>query len=194
MINPLLEKLNLSKKDIQRAEPSEVFHNLPEHNRVLHIGGHLGFEAKFYNDVTYVEPIPKYANFLRESGYNVIEGAVCGDELFLTSYDQASSILKPVEHKVVKSIKVKNYSLDDINDSSYDLLVLDTQGSELQILKSGRLTFNYIIVETSVNPRYVDAGTKAEIEEFLLLNNYVKLSEFQHGQHDITDIIFEKTT
>jgi hypothetical protein len=189
-----IKKLNLSKKDLKRAEPSEVFYNLPNHKKALHIGGHLGLEGKFYNDVTYVEPIPKYANFLRESGYNVIEGAVCGDELFLTSYDQASSILKPVEHKVVESIKVKSYSLDDINDGSYDLLVLDTQGSELQILKSGRLTFDYIIVETSVNPRYINAGTKSEIEEFLLLNNYVKNSEFQHGHYDITDIIFEKTT
>lgn len=187
-----IKKLNLSKKDLKRAEPSNVFYNLPAHEKALHIGGHLGLEGKFYNDVTYVEPIPKYANFLRESGYKVIEGAVCGDELFLTSYDQASSILRPLDHKVVESIKVKSYSLDDINDGSYDLLVLDTQGSELQILKSGKLTFNYIIVETSVEPRYIDAGTKFQIEEFLSLNNYVKIKEFQHGHHDIIDIIFKR--
>jgi hypothetical protein len=59
------EKLNLSKKDISRAEPTEVFFNLPPHNNVLHIGGHLGLEAKFYKNVTFVEPIPKYANFLK---------------------------------------------------------------------------------------------------------------------------------
>jgi hypothetical protein len=187
-----LNRLNLSKKDLKRAEPSEVFYNLPQHKKVLHIGGHLGFEARFYNDVVFVEPIPKYANFLRELGYKVIEGAICGNELYLTSYDQASSILVPIEHKVVSTIKVKNYSLDDINDNSFDMLVIDTQGSELVILKSGRLNFNYIVVEASSCTRYINAGTKKEIEDFLILNNYKKIKEFQHGKHDITDLIFEK--
>jgi len=184
--------LKLSKKDIKRAEPSEVFYNLPAHEKVLHIGGHLGFESKFYSDVTFVEPNPKYASFLRESGHNVIEAAVCGDELFLTSYDQASSVLTPLEHKVVDTIKVKNCSLDDINNGTYDMLVIDTQGSELKILKSGTLTFNYIIVEASVNPRYAEAGSKYEIEEFLSVNNYIKINEFQHGEHDIFDLVFKK--
>ena len=188
----LLKKLKLSKKDIQRAEPSEVFYNLPSHKKVLHIGGHLGLEAKFYNDVVFVEPIPKYANFLRESGHKVIEGAICGDEIFLTSYDQASSVLMPLEHKVIDRIKVKNYSLNDINDGSYDLLVLDVQGSELNVLKSGDLNFKYIIVEASVNPRYNGAGDKSNIEEFLILNGYTKINEFQHGKHDIFDLVFEK--
>jgi hypothetical protein len=188
----LLKKLKLSKKDIQRAEPSEVFYNLPSHKKVLHIGGHLGLEAKFYKDVVFVEPIPKYANFLRESGYKVIEGAICGDEIFLTSYDQASSVLMPMEHKVIDRIKVKNYSLDDVNDGSYDLLVLDVQGSELNVLQSGDLSFKYVIVEASVNPRYTGAGDKSSIEEFLILNGYIKLNEFQHGKHDIFDLVFEK--
>jgi hypothetical protein len=187
-----LNKLKLSKKDIFRAQPSKIFEHLPNHKKVLHIGGHLGFESKFYNDVTFVEPIPKYATYLRESGYNVIEGAVCGDTLFVTSFDQASSILLPVEHVVVDTIKVKNYSLDDINDGSYDLLVLDTQGSELKILQSGILNFNFIIVEASIIPRYLNAGNKTEIEDFLYSRNYIKLTEFQHGDHDIFDIMFKK--
>jgi len=187
-----LKKIKLNKKDIRRAEPSEVFYNLPPHKKVLHIGGHLGFEAKFYNDVLFVEPIPKYAQYLRDTGHKVIEGAIGGDTLFLTSYDQASSVLDPIEHKVVGTIKVKNYSLDNINDGSYDLLVLDTQGSELTILKSGTLNFNYIIVEASVNPRYIGAGSKAAIEEFLMLHDYNKISEFQHKEYDIFDLVFKK--
>jgi hypothetical protein len=169
-----------------------VFEQLPAHTKVLHVGGHLGFESKFYNDVTFVEPIPKYAQFLRDSGHKVIEGAVCGDALFVTSYDQASSVLIPTEHVVLDKINVNSYSLDDINDGTYDLLVLDTQGSELKILQSGVLNFEHIIVEASITPRYVGAGNKQEIEEFLFSLNYKKINEFQHGKHDIFDMVFKK--
>jgi len=186
------KKMNLSKKEIARAQPSEVFYNLPPHKRVLHVGGHLGLEHQFYNDVVFVEPNPKYADFLRSKKLNVIEGAICGEQLFLTSYDQASSVLQPLEHKVVDCIKVKSYTLDEINDNSFDMLVVDTQGSELNILKSGKLNFKFIIVEASNIPRYETAATKSEIESFLTLSAYVKIKEFQHGAHDIYDMLFEQ--
>jgi len=191
-MSTIFKKLNLSKKEIFRAQPSEVFYNLPYHQKVLHIGGHLGLEAKFYSNVVFVEPIPKYAQFLREQGFEVFEGAVCGDELFITSYDQASSVLVPADHKIVNTIKVKNYTLDDINDESFDMLVIDAQGSEMNILKSGRLTFKYIIVEASNIPRYSGSATKNEIETFLTNQNFKKIKEFQHKSHDIYDLLFER--
>jgi hypothetical protein len=151
----------------------------------------LGREAEFYNDVTFVEPMPEYAEYLRHQGHQVVEGAVCGDSLFVTSYDQGSSVLAPLQHKVVKEIKVKNYSLDDISHE-HDMLVIDAQGSELNILKSGSLNFQYIIVEASVKPRYLGAADKAEIERYLETQGYQKVQEFQHGKNDIYDIVFKK--
>jgi hypothetical protein len=182
----------LSEHEFNKAAPTEVFFNLPKHNNVLHIGGHLGREAEYYNDVTFVEPIPKYANYLREQGYKVIEGAVCGSELFLTAYDQASSVLEPTQHKVVGSIIVQSYTLADINDKTFDLLVIDAQGSELNILKSGPLNFKHIIVEASKKPRYRDAASKVEIENFLQTVGYKKIQEFQHSKFDIYDMLFQK--
>jgi FkbM family methyltransferase len=191
-IETLIELLDIKKEDYDRAIVSEVFYNLPLHNKALHIGGHLGKEYSFYKDVVFVEPQPKYAEFLRKQNYKVIEGAVCGDEIFITSYDQASSVLEPLDHKVVSKIKVKNYTLDDINDGSFDMLVMDVQGSEYDILKSGNLTFNYIILEASERPRYQCAATKKQIEEYLDLSGYKKINEYKHGKYDIYDIIFEK--
>jgi len=188
----LLANLKISQKDIDRAQPTEIFYNLPNHKKVLHVGGHLGLEARFYTDVVFVEPIPKYAEFLRKLGYSVIEGAVCGSKLFLTAYDQASSVLKPTQHKVVGSITVESYTLDDINDGTFDLLVMDAQGSELNILKSGNLSFEYIIVEASKKPRYRGAADKAEIENFLQSVGYNKIQEFQHNKFDIYDVLFQK--
>jgi hypothetical protein len=182
----------LSEHEFNKAAPTEVFFNLPKHKKVLHIGGHLGRESKYYNDVTFVEPIPKYANYLRQQGYKVIEGAVCGSELFLTAYDQASSVLEPTQHKVVGSITVQSYTLAEINDGTFDLLVIDAQGSELNILKSGQLNFKYIVVEASKIPRYRGAASKVEIENFLQNAGYSKMQEFQHNKFDIYDILFQR--
>jgi FkbM family methyltransferase len=183
----------IDKTTFDRATPTEVFKHLPLHKKVLHIGGHLGREAEYYNDVVFVEPIPKYAEYLRSKGFRVIEGAVCGDTLYVTSYDQASSILTPLEHKVSTTIHVKSYTLDEINDGTFDLLVMDVQGAELMILKSGELTFNNIIVEASIIPRYKGAPSKKEILDYLESNNYKIVKEFQHGNNDIYDIILERT-
>lgn len=191
-MNNDFKKLKLSKKEIARAQPSEIFYNLPTHTKVLHVGGHLGLESKFYKEVVFVEPIPKYAQFLREQGFSVFEGAVCGDELFITSYDQASSVLIPKDHKVVTSIPVKNFTLDDVNNGSFDMLVIDVQGNELQVLKSGKLTFNYIIVEASNLPRYNKSASKNEIEYFLNSQGFKKIKEYQHGRYDIYDLLFVK--
>jgi len=176
----------------KKAKPSEVFHNLPEHKKVLHIGGYIGIEAPFYNDVTFVEPMPQYADYLRSNGFKVIEGAVGGKELYITSYDQASSILKPKQHKIREKIEVKEYQLSDIEED-FDMLVMDTQGSELQILKSGTLdNFKHIVLEASTNPRYENAGSKEEIENYLKNKWFEKINEFQHGKHDIYDLVFRR--
>ncbi len=181
---------NKKSLDWIRSEPTEVFKHLPEHHKVLHVGGHFGREAIYYNDVLFVEPIPKYAEYLRKKGYSVIEGAIAGNEIYLTTYEQASSLLKPKEHQIKDRLKVKSYSLKDIEEG-YDLLVLDIQGAELMALKTSNLHFNYIIVEASSNPRYENATTKKEIEKYLKCKGFIKMSEYQHSNYDIYDIIFK---
>ncbi len=174
----------------EKHKIDDVFRYLPNHNKVLHVGGHLGQEAEYYNDVVYVEPMPQYAEELRRRGFKVIEGAVGGNELYVTDYDQASSVCEPKVHKIVKKIKVKQYDLRDI-EHGFDVLVLDIQGAELLALKTSNLKFNYIILEASNTPRYVYSPTKQQIEEYLRTKGFRKIAEFQHKGHDIWDIVFK---
>jgi molybdopterin-guanine dinucleotide biosynthesis protein A len=180
----------ISQDEWERAFPSEVFRHLPEHNKALHIGGHLGREYDAYEDVLFIEPFPKYARYLRSLRRKVIEASCCGNDLYITTYEQASSNLMPLEHKVKSRITTLNLTLDEINGGIFDLLVIDAQGSELNILKSGCLSFNSIIVECSIKPRYAGAPTKKEVIEFLESKNYSLDDEFQHGNHDIYDLVF----
>ena len=180
----------ITHKEWISALPSEVFSHLPKHQKAIHIGGHLGREYDAYEDVLFIEPIPKYAKYLRLLRRKVIEASCCGDLLYITKYEQASSNLIPLEHEVKSTISTLNMKLDEINDGSFDLLVIDAQGSELKILKSGELLFHSIIVEGSIIPRYKGAASKKEITEFLESKNYTFVSEFQHGNDDVFDMIF----
>jgi hypothetical protein len=191
----ILKPIWISDADWDRAKPSEVFYNLPEHKKVLHVGGHVGREAELYSDVTFVEPLPQYAEHLRKCGYAVIEAAIGGCELFVTTYDQASSLLKPLTHKIKEKIIVQQTSIEEINyKKDHDLLVLDVQGSELTVLKSGSLDFEHIIVEVSNKSRYKNGTSWNEIVNYLSTNSkkFELIKSFQHGSHDIYDLIFKK--
>lgn len=186
----LARTCGVSHVEWMRASPSDVFANLPSHKKAIHVGGHLGREYDSYTEVLFIEPIPKYALYLRLLGRTVIQASVCGDVLYVTTYEQASSSLKPLDHQVKSIINTLNLTLDQINDGSYDLLVIDAQGSELNILKSGTLLFQSIVVECSYSPRYAGAPTKSEIVTYLLSKNYSLAAEYQHGHHDIYDLLF----
>jgi hypothetical protein len=197
MINKqkMFKPIWMNDVDWNRAKPSEVFYNLPKHKKVLHVGGHVGREAELYLDVTFVEPIPQYAEHLRQCGYKVIEAAIGGNELFVTTYDQASSLLKPLIHEIKNKIIVKETSIKEINNNKdHDLLVIDAQGSELKVLQSGSLDFDHIIVEASNKSRYKDGTNWNEIVEYLSNSNqkFELIKHFQHGTHDIYDLIFKK--
>lgn len=182
----------VSAEDWRRAAPSRAFRDLPPHKRALHLGGHLGREAEFYQDVVFVEPLPRHAQHLRDQELCVVEAAIGGNRLHVTTYDQGSSVLEPLQHRVAESIEVRETSLGELNDGTFDLLVLDIQGMELQALKSGSLTFRYILVETSERPRYRGAASRQEIQNYLESQGYQLRKKYPHGPHDIMDLLFEK--
>jgi hypothetical protein len=60
--------------------------------------------------------------------------------------------------------------LDDVVKPSYDFIKLDTQGSELDIMKGGQKTLDnakYILIETSVVEYNENAPLKEEIFNYL---------------------------
>ena len=79
------------------------------------------------------------------------------------------------EDKLIKEIR-KTKTVDSLfNDVFFDLIKLDTQGSELDIIKGSLESIKYvkyIIIETSVKEYNIGAPLEGEIIEFMKKNGF----------------------
>jgi FkbM family methyltransferase len=170
---------------------------------IIHVGGHLGQEMKWYKDifssVLFIEPIPKYADVLIKKGYKVIPVAISeksGEiDFYLSEDDQLSSILKSKLKS--KLIKVKSWPLRivesrEIINACYEVLAIDVQGASYQVLKSSDLNYKLIIFECSDVPRYEGETPKKEIIKFLEEKGFKIIGEYRHGEADVYDVVAKK--
>jgi FkbM family methyltransferase len=153
---------------------------------VVHIGAHYGEEAKEYREynwpVTWFEGHPEYAtklkdklkDYVRQDSYEALLSDVDDEEVsfWVTKDEFASSILKPeihqlrfphaqISHQV--QLRTKRYDTfveeQNLPQLNYHLLVLDVQGSELNVWNGmGKYQdcFNVIISEYSTVEYYKD--------------------------------------
>lgn len=167
---------------------------------IIHVGAHEAQEAKDYIGINtlWVEPIPELAKQLKDNGFNVLEMALLDyvgeTDFYITEFTQGSSVLKPLEHKINKTIKIKINRLDNVLEApeKYNCLVLDVQGAELMVLKGANLKhFNLIICETSNRQRYERAPIENEVIEYLQNNGFKYLFSVNHSTDGvIKDNIF----
>lgn len=166
---------------------------------ILHVGAHVGQEKDLYSQLGFenriwLEPVPKFFEVLKK---NVAPDLVLpyalwsqNDEISINiSADEVSSSVfqfapsNPFHNmEMVSSEKVQGRTLDYVlkNDLSHVsgkfLLVLDTQGSELQVLLGiSKENFKRIaacIVETSRIPLYAKAPTQKDIKAILVQNGF----------------------
>lgn len=144
-----------------------------EPNHILHIGGHHGQEGDIYKKIskfTFVEPVPEFAEIIRSKGYHVIEKAI--GEPGVREFNvngQISGFLKNKKGSRYKQIKVETVPLRDIQHlANYDVLVVDTEGTVLEVLKSGDLSqFKAIVVELRDEPAFYGEEPKEYVVDFL---------------------------
>lgn len=191
--------------------PLEKYFKLVTCKGIIHVGGHLGEEADFYKSLTskvmWIEPIPEYANTLRDKGYDVREYAICNSEgrvnLNVCSNTQFSSTLLPIERetkdyfqtqaKVVRKIEVNSLPLRKLQTPEYNVLLVDVQGGELEVLKSAELNFDLILVECSDVIRYQGSAQTKDIVDYLKQLGYERVDEgYLHGNKEAVDIAFKK--
>lgn len=141
----------------------------PRH--VLHVGGHLGQEVKHYRSagaerITYMEPTPECAAHLRTLGddVTVIEAAAGAETgralLSLCGGDGCWNTLRPEigagdgVHAALDGIAVDVVPIRDVQADA-DVLVVDTQGTEVEALRSADIgpttDVQLIIVETQAS-------------------------------------------
>jgi FkbM family methyltransferase len=223
-ISVLSNKIVSKFKELFITE-SEPF--LEDINGVIHIGANTGQERKIYAkyslQVIWVEPIPDIFNklvnnikgFENQKAFQALVTDVSGKEYefnVASNGGASSSILKFKDHKNIwpevnfeKKIKLKSLTLNDLLEvnqvqiKKYQALILDTQGSELLILKGASSllkNFKYIKVEVPDFESYEGCCKLDEMISFMKKNNFQEFirNEFakqEDGKGSYYDIVFK---
>lgn len=174
---------------------------------IVHVGANTGQERDEYKrhglNVIWIEPIPHIFSELqnnlrgyeRQMALQALVTDVYGHqyEFHIASNNGASSsILEFKHHKDIwpgvnytSSIKIESTTLDvlfereRIDLSKYQALTVDTQGSELLVLKGGISTlksFRYIKIEVPDFESYAGCCQLSDVEAFMKQHGF---SEFQ---------------
>jgi len=165
-------------------------------DKILHIGGHLAQE-NYTKDVLYVEPVKEYAEVIKSKGYKVLNTAI-GEPIerdFYVDENGVSSFLKhPVEQIIKRVEKITPTPLKEV-EVGFDTLIVDTEGTTLEVLKSGSLEgFKIIICELRHIPVFDGEVSRKEIEEYLSQKGFIVIDEIKNtpAPHSSCDVVFKK--
>ena len=167
---------------------------------ILHIGGHIGEEGEIYKqmgaNVLFVEPVKEYADIIKNNGFNVLNVAVGNKRgkvdfrvagIFSSTMKRASQ--QEYEDNWLKEHNTRVYNttvdmikLEDI-EGSFDILVVDTEGTVLDVLQSGKLNYKVIVAEesSSLEPQFENEPHNSEIEKYLNKMGYKKVYKYQNN-------------
>ncbi len=194
---------------------------------VIHIGANIGQERDlYYNNnlpVLWVEPIPEIFKILQDNlvGFSkqiafqeLITDIDDGSYSFNISNNNgaSSSILDFNLHKSIwpdvaydRTISLQSITLtsflkkEGINIADYDTLIMDTQGSELRVLKgAASILHNFKFIKTEVPDfeSYKGCCQLKDINEFLSLYGFRELSRNKFIESTAVgnyyDIVYER--
>jgi FkbM family methyltransferase len=181
---------------------------------IVHVGANDGQEREIYNDyglrVVWVEAIPDVYELLikniepyvKQIAINALLTDAIGEKVkfyIANNNGASSSIFDLALHKdiwpevdYVRSIELETDTLDNllssrrVDQSEIDALVLDTQGSELLVLKgSERLLhrISYVKVEAADFEAYKGGATVESLKQFLKGFSLVLAGKNEFAQH-----------
>jgi FkbM family methyltransferase len=194
---------------------------------IVHVGAHLGQECDLYAqhglNVLWIEPNPKIFQTLskalrlypkqRALSYLAAEADDKEYSLHISSnYGASSSILESGAHQEIwpevtftEAIPLKSITLSSlvkrerVDLERYDALVMDTQGSELLVLKGAADIldrFKFIKTEAADFELYKGCCTLADLDTFLSAHDFrrVRKKRFAHksGVGSCYDIVYSR--
>lgn len=197
IINLIISKiLFIFKGEISQLKDANSFLN--NVSGVIHVGANSGQERDEYNlyslNVIWIEPIPKVFNKLKKNikkyskqkAYKYLLTNIDNQNInfkIANNAGQSSSILELNQHKDIwpkveytRSIKLKSSTLknvikhEKIDIKRYQALIIDTQGSELLVLKGGSnllKNFRYIKTEAADFESYKECCLIKDLSKFL---------------------------
>lgn len=171
---------------------------------VVHVGAHQAQELDTYRRcgfrrMLWVEPNPALAADLRARGLEVAECAVVRRPrpigLHVTSWDQQSSVLRPLRYRVTETVTVAGRRLDQLDTAGCNVLTVDVQGAEMSVLRSGPLDqFDMLIVECSMVERYRRQAAPDEVLDYCRRAGFRPVAELLHGRGRIVDHVLARAS
>jgi len=162
----------------------------------------------FFFDTIAVEPIPVEAKKLEDKNYKVISKGLwsgnCKKKLYILGKRPGSSSMYKPNPNVLSlyGFKEKDFSIFEITDeididcttikesldkfkvNNLDFLKIDTQGSELEILKGIGGYFPLLIkIEAQIIPMYKNVPSWSELANHLQKINYMTCEWIEIGKH-----------
>jgi FkbM family methyltransferase len=195
---------------------------------VVHVGANSGQERALYAGlglaVVWIEPLPSIfaeltvniAGLPRQRALQCLVTDRDGVEYefhVASNRGESSSILELKQHKdvwpkvgYVASLKLRSKTLatllgdEGIDLDAYDALVMDTQGSELLVLRGAEPIlhgFRYVKTEVPDFEAYAGCCRLADIEAFLSQRGYREVARREFARHAAGgryyDVVFEQT-
>jgi FkbM family methyltransferase len=199
-------------------------HLLKNLRGILHVGANVGQECATYAqrglNVAWIEPIPNVFSRLQgniqpypqQRAYNYLVTDQ-DDEIYtfhVASNDgSSSSILELGDHKdifpnigYVQTLELTSVTLttmvarERIDLSKFDMLLLDTQGSELLVLKGGEPLLNrfrFVQIEVADFDAYKGCCKLDEVAAFMLPKGFVECHRKRTSTHPNGGQYFEIT-
>ncbi len=200
------------------------YHVLKQARGILHVGANMGQEAAQYDrnglDVLWIEPIDRVfaelqANIAAYPRQRAIKALVTDQDgrrhtLHIASNGgSSSSILEFGQHTdifpdvtFVRDLPLVGVTLttlvaqEKVDMSKYDMLLLDTQGSELLVLKGAIALlphFKFVQVEAADFEAYKGCAKVHEIDAFMAANGFISCHRKRTSQHPDGGQYFEIT-
>jgi hypothetical protein len=170
---------------------------------VLHIGAHHGEEVPLYqglglSPIVLVEPQLQACAVIRElygSAVRLIQGVVLSGgtvATLRTSQRSMASGTSPLVPDVVarmSAIPVHQARAIQREVPECNVLVVDTQGTELDVLLSADLdALDLVVAETDEAGR--DASLHADVLALMAIAGWRPVERWRHGQHSYSDVAF----
>lgn len=194
---------------------------------VIHVGANTGQERELYEKfglhVVWIEPIPEVFETLKENlrGFPNQRAIQClitdrDDEEYqfhiANNNGESSSILDLKQHKDIwptvtytTAILLRSTTLasllriERIDPSDYQALIIDTQGSELLVLRGGVPlldNFKYVKTEVADFESYAGCCQLADINSFMTQHGYREFSRYKFarrpGGGSYFDIVYRR--
>lgn len=201
--------------DVRSLTTIKTQYNFSPSN-ILDIGANDGWFANLCNTVwptsnlTLIEANPFWSNTLKDKNYKHII-TLLGNEtkesvnFYINKQDKGStgcSIYKEMssffDENNCETISLPMNKLDDIINESFDFIKMDTQGSELDIIKGGLNTIKkckYLLIEVALVPANENAPLKEDIVKFLSNYNFkpvdVLYDHISDGKLTQQDVLFK---